>query len=45
MEGPTCVLLWKDEHLHIRAEFGQVLQAWRRYRQRFGGQRIQLAAN
>ncbi|GAA4354078.1 hypothetical protein GCM10023185_15390 [Hymenobacter saemangeumensis] len=36
VDGPTCALLWKDEHLHIRAEFTQVLAAWRRYRRLHG---------
>jgi|GEM_PF-2752602 len=36
VEGPTCALLWKGEHLHIRAEFTQVLAAWRRYRRQHG---------
>lgn len=33
VDGPTCALVWMGEHLHVRAEFTQVLAAWRRYRQ------------
>jgi hypothetical protein len=36
VDGPTCALLWMVEHLHVRADFAEVLAAWRRYRRRHG---------
>ncbi|MDF7810706.1 hypothetical protein [Hymenobacter sp. YC55] len=45
VEGPTCSILWAGNHLHIRAEFRQVLEAYLRYKKRYGGQYIRLLAN
>ncbi|GAA4393581.1 hypothetical protein [Hymenobacter koreensis] len=43
--GPVCSVLWGGRHMHIRADFQTVLTAWRRYKQRYGGQYIRLIAN
>ncbi|RSK29849.1 hypothetical protein [Hymenobacter metallilatus] len=42
---PVCSVLWGGQHLHIRADFKQVLTAYLRYKQRYGGQYIRLLAN
>lgn len=45
LQGPQCMVLWMGQHLHIRADYQQVLRAWLRYKSRFGGQYIRLLAN
>lgn len=34
--GPKCTLNWNDGFIHIVADYQQVAQAYRRWRQRYG---------
>ncbi|MCC3156436.1 hypothetical protein LJ737_04260 [Hymenobacter sp. 15J16-1T3B] len=44
-DGPLCCVLWAGRYLYLCAEFQVVLLAWRRYKQRYGGQYVRLLAN